>query len=205
MMDESTPEVPVPGQDRADRVVGRILQHADPVDRYRALDLIAGQMTRMRALSAKQLELESGGVGAAADRLGMTRQAVTELYAKADVPGPRRDRQQRDAGEFPPPAALGQWFRRAYTAARLLRREEQFEKMFRHLADGRVLGATMLAAALPEWRRAASRIRPAGPAAAARAALVAAEQPPEVAEWLPGRTRLTMKERGQMIIGFHQH
>jgi hypothetical protein len=175
-------------QDLADEVVGHLLRHPDPVQRYEALRLVDERLQWMRVLTLKQLESELGGLGPAAAAVGISRQAVTELYAKTRTPGPRgdRDRDSRPAYQY------GRWLAWCERAAEAVNAEREWWPV----QDNATRTTTVypgLRRRVDNWARRAQRTRSQLPAE------------PDVDDALAqlGARHLTTAEQMDVYIGYH--
>lgn len=175
-------------QDLADEVVGHLLRHPDAVQRYEALRLVDERLQWMRALTLKQLEHDLGGLTPAATAVGISRQAVTELYAKTRTPGPRgdRDRDSRSAYRY------GQWLAWCERVAEIVDAEQEWLSV--------QVNATRTTSVLPglrrrvgDWTRRARRAQAQLPAE------------PDVDDALAeiGVRHLTLSEQMDVHIGYH--
>lgn len=166
----------------ADEVIGHLLRHPDAALRYAAIRRIDDRMQWMRALTLKQLEVERGGLGAAAEAVGISRQAVTELYVKTGTPGPRADKNRASH----PAYLYGQWLAWCAAVADAAGELEVYEKL--------ETNAARTTTVYPALRRRAQRWR--------RAADL--DEPPvddAVAEL--GHRHLTSAEQADVYLGFH--
>lgn len=170
-------------QDLADDVTGHLLRHPDAVQRYAALRLVDERMPLMRAATIKQLETERGGIGAAADALGISRQSATETYAKTGTPGPRAD---KDRGSHPA-YQYGRWLTWCAAVADAAGELEVYEKL--------ETNAARTTTVYPALRRRAQRWR--------RAAVDLVEPDVDDAVAALGTRHLTTAEQADVYLGFH--
>ncbi len=189
---------PDPAMALVDDLLGRLLAHPDAEQRYRAVNLLSARLQDVRALTAKQLEVEHGGLGAAAEELGITRQALTELYSKAGMPGPRSDRDRSDR----PATAYGQWLAAVGEAARLGGAEREYGDLVRSALVTSTM-APSVTSAVQRWLRSAeeqgcdfTQIH------GARDRIVAAHF--AIREWLLRTGHLSAADRADATIGFHR-
>ena len=152
-LDEDQAEEPAAtAEDLAEEAWAHLAMHPDAQLRYRAIDILESRLTHLRALTAKQLELELGGLSRAADALGVSRQAITELYARTDTPGPRADRDRADR----PATAYGRWLALAGLAAELAGQGRRWDTLYRQ-ASRTTTVYPAVAEAVPRWLRIAER------------------------------------------------
>jgi hypothetical protein len=89
-----------------DQVVSLLLDESDAVRRYQVIqELQSGRLRDVAALSIRQLHAELGSAEEAADALGISRQAASELLAKAEAPSIRQDRDLKSRPTF----VYGRW------------------------------------------------------------------------------------------------
>lgn len=180
-----TDDAPRTAEDLADDVIGHLLRHPDAIQRYAALRLVDERMPLMRATTIKQLEIERGGIGAAADALGISRQAATETYAKTGTPGPRADK----ARASHPAYRYGRWLAWCARAADAAGEIAAYEKLENN--------ATRTTTVYPGMRRNAARWR--------RALDLQAHVEPDVDDAIAelGTRHLTTAEQADVYLGFH--
>lgn len=93
-------------EERTDHVIGVLLGDEDPVRRYRTVQSLQdGRLREVTAISLRQLRDQLGSTTAAAEAIGISRNAANELLDKAGAPGAREDRSARDQ----PAYAYGQY------------------------------------------------------------------------------------------------
>jgi hypothetical protein len=187
-----------PAEDLADDIIGRLYQHADARERYAAVNLIADRIQQVRAVTAKQLELELGGLGAAAEALGVSRQAITELYAKTETPGPRadRDRAQR------PTHLYGRWLAAVHAAADLAGAEDAYASVGRTAMQTTTTFPAVMRRAEQWLKEAKRRGVPRIDIEAHRSELALTEL--SIVQWVTENQRhLTIAEQSDAILGYH--
>lgn len=180
----------------ADEITGHLLREPDPVLRWGAIRSLAGQLDRLRAITAKQAELEGGSVTAAAERLGVTRQYLDELYGKTDTPKrlADRDRADRPAHRYGVLLAVCREIAdRAGTAA-------EYDKAERTASQSSAAWMAMRRSA-ERWLGLLRRSEHASEVHELRQRLFYAEQ--AAAELIGQRRHLTLAEQGDAILGYH--
>lgn len=170
-------------EDLADEVVGHLLRHPDATQRYTALRLVDERMPFLRAATIKQLEMDLGGIGAAADALGISRQSATETYAKTGTPGPRADKDRTNH----PAYLYGRWLAWCAAVAAAADELEVYEKL--------ETNAARTTTVYPPLRRRAQRWR--------RASVDLPEPDVDDAVAQLGTRHLTTAEQADVYLGFH--
>lgn len=198
--------------ERAEIVLGRLYQDPDAVRRYHTVQALQdGRLREVAAVSMRQLRDELGSTDAAADALGISRQAINELLAKAGAPGARADRDLRER----PAYQYGRYYDRVCAIA------ETHDYLRTSAHDG--IGVAERAgiklqdpvsqtlAMLPKLSALASNwlkvIRRARPQVADRLESELEPLAAVVAAWMgerAGDLRLTPTERADFILGMHQ-
>lgn len=195
--------------ERADHVAAVLLMDEDPVRRYRTIRLLQGGRLRdVAAVSLRQLRDQHGTTEAAANAVGISRQAANELLDKARAPGARLDRGTRDK----PTYQYGAYLAAAQACAAAmpdrpdqLRRKalDRWSALFIHATQTlRVFAAVDDAAQL--WLK---RIRVySQPAVADARAQDLGAAAAAIADWITGRKgdpQLTVQEQYEVQIGYH--
>lgn len=186
--------------EQASRIVDTLLADPDPVRRYRTVQALQdGRLRDVTAVSMRQLRDALGSTDAAADALGISRQAVNELLAKAGAPGARADRNLRQH----PAYRYGRYFDWIVAIADATEDEQQALRCYdlQNKAQQTTAVADVLATTAAAWLK---QIRRGG----ARAESLAAELDQRAApvfEWITSRTRpeLNTDEQAEFIIGLH--
>lgn len=183
--------------DLVDDVIDHLLREPDVRLRWDAVRLVAGQLDRVRALTAKQAELETGSIKAAGKRLGIGRQYIDELYRKAGIPGPRTDWDRADR----PAHRYGQLLAACHQIARHAGTEALM------LYDKREPTAAASTAAWPAMRRAAEgwltalvRRGADGRALADTLRRQLADAEAAAAELITAHRHLTLAEQGDVYL-----
>lgn len=190
-----------PARDLADEILGHLHRHPDAATTYRAIQYLRSDLQLAAATTLKRLELDLGGVGPAADAVGISRQAVTELYTKTGTPGPRtdRDRDQRPAHRY---GALLATCQRAaaISDASSRRRGTQamlvWDKLARHAEQATTTWTTLRRMVLGSWLHGIDT-----PDAHAVRDRIAELEP--AADEL-GVRHLNMSEQADVMIGYHR-
>jgi hypothetical protein len=183
----------------ADETIGHLLRHPSPQQRYEALDILASRLTWLRALTAKQLETDLGSVAAAAAALGISRQAITELYTKTGTPTPRADRQRPSRAAY----QYGRWLAAAEHAARLAgpRHLGHCDKLMGN-ATATTTVQPALARYAQQWLTAAGRrAKHGGQVGEVRDVLAAPDAVEAIREL--GCRYLTVAEQADVWVGLH--
>lgn len=192
--------------ERTDHVIGVLLSDEDPVRRYHTIQALqqGGRLREVGAISLRQLRDQHGTTDAAAEAVGISRQAANELLAKAGAPGAREDRQVRDT----PAYAYGQYLATVDAIARAIPDEPARDKAILRWYDISVK-ASLTVAMIPtvaeiahQWLK---RVKGRQPKLAEARAAALDEYGARVAEWVTARStpQLTIQEQWEMWIGYH--
>lgn len=192
--------------ERADHVIGILLSDEDPVRRYHTIrELQDGRLRDVSAVSLRQLRDQYGTTEAAADAVGITRQAVNELLAKAGAPGAREDRTTRDK-----PTYLYGKYLAAAEACAISMPDGQRPKALNRWSNLYIKASqtlTMFPAvdrAAQQWLK-SIRVHQRGAKAEARAHTLS-EYAAKIGEWVAIRSsdpHLTVKEQFEVQVGYH--
>lgn len=182
-------------------IISALLADPDAVRRYRTVQALQdGALRDVVATSMRQLRDQLGSTDAAAEALGISRQAMNELLAKAGAPGARADRDLRDR----PAYQYGRYYDLVRVAAdatgsepNRVRAEKVYQQASQTLAVFPAL-AEMVARWLPRARR----------DAAWREAFEATldDVGMRMGAWIAERTggpHLTMEEQKDFLLGMH--
>ncbi len=194
-------------EERTDHAIGVLLSDEDPVRRYRTIQALQdGRLREVAAISLRQLRDVKGSTEAAAEAVGISRQAANELLAKAGAPGAREDRLVRDT----PAYAYGQYLAAVNATAYAIPDEAARNKAILRWYDLEAK-ASLTVAMIPVLAETAQRwlkmIRAVGrrPYLAENRAATMDEYGAKIAEWVAARTtpHLTIDEQWAMYIGYH--
>ncbi|MFI2663304.1 hypothetical protein [Micromonospora carbonacea] len=192
-------------EERTDHVIGTLLCDPDPVRRYRTIQALQdGRLRDVAAVSLRQLRDQHGTTQAAAEAVGVSRQAVDELLGKVGAPGAREDRLVRDT----PAYAYGQYLAAIDDIARAIPDEPAREKAILRLYDLQAKAA-LTVSMIPTLEDTAHRwlktIRMKRPNVANSRAAALDEAAARISGWVSDRTspQLTANEQWEMWIGFH--
>lgn len=187
-----------PAENLAHDLIGKLYNHPDARERYTAINHISDRLQQARAVTAKQLELELGSLNAAAEALGITRQTITELYAKTDTPGPRsdRDRPQR------PTHLYGRWLAAVRGIADLAGVEDGYAPVERTALQTTTTFPTVMRRAEQWLKEAKRRGASTNDIEMYRSELNLTEL--SIIQWVTeNQRRLTLAEQSDVILGFH--
>ncbi len=193
--------------ERTDHVIGVLLSDEDPVRRYRTIQALQdGRLRDVAAISLRQLRDSGGSTEAAAAAVGISRQAVNELLAKAGAPGAREDRTVRET----PAYAYGQYLASVRAIADALPAGPAREKAVLRWYDLEAkasLTVSMIPVLAEEAQRWLKTIRTIAkrPDLAEHHAARMDECAARIADWIRERStpRLTVAEQWEMYIGYH--
>lgn len=194
-------------EERTDHVIGVLLMDEDPVRRYHTIKALQdGRLRDVTAICLRQLRDALGSTDAAADALGISRQAANELLAKAGAPGAREDRAVADKPTY--------WYGEYLAATRAVADAIQDEKAREKALDWwqnkepKVTQSLLVLPAVAEmaqrWLK-TIRGRQHRPNWATGLANTLDERGARIADWVNGRTdpRLSVQEQSEVYIGYH--
>lgn len=186
-------------EELANEVIGHLLRHPDPAQRYAAVNLVAEQATRVRAVTIHQVIAEVGGVDDAAAKLGITRQALGEVLRRAEAPNPRGRRTGGPPENQPPAYLYGQWLGHVQRLADAAGTRDHYDKLLDNAARATTYYPAIRRYA-EQWLAQVARRRRAA-ADQHRATLADADPADAVA--VLGVRHLSTAEQSQLWIGFH--
>ncbi len=194
-------------EERTDHVIGVLLSDEDPVRRYHTIQALQdGRLRDVAAVSLRQLRDQHGTTEAAAEAVGISRQAANELLAKAGAPGAREDRLVRDT----PAYAYGRYLAAVRACADVITSEPARHKAIMRWYDLEAK-ASLTLSMLPTLAEAAQgwlkqiRAGDRRPHLAEARAAKLDEYGAQIADWVTARTtpQLTVNEQWEMYIGYH--
>lgn len=185
----------------ADDIIAALLADPDAIRRYRTVQALQdGGLRDVAATSMRQLRNQLGSTDAAAEALGISRQAMNELLAKAGAPGARADRGLRER----PAYQYGRYYDHLCTLAEATENErnrDRIEKLYRP--------ASQTLATFPTLAELASKWLPRARRSPAWRDEMEAKQDDlgaRVAEWLTGRADdpwMSIEEQKEFLLGMH--
>ncbi len=184
-------------------IIAALLADPDAIRRYRTIQALQdGGLRDAAATSMRQLRDQLGSTDAAAAALGISRQAMNELLAKAGAPGARADKGLRDR----PAYRYGQYYDLVYSLAEIAGQPKHIDRVekLHDLASMSLSGFPVLAEAASVILRTVRRMN-AGRASNLEARLDELGAP--VGEWMAGRAGsayLSMEEKKEFMLGMHQ-